>query len=356
MIAWPDAVAITICCTLAAAAWWQATIHGENERWAWIAGIFAGGAIAVHCSSALIFLALMTVSLAWMFWRHCDQRRAFLRAATIMTMLAIGIGCILCPPLSMALPISSCGNASLLMRGGVLEILGFVAFAAVPGLFFARKLRGFGPLAWLAGGCVLFGFLLGNGRLLFIAIPPICIAVVWTWMEMRRLPRRVLRVIIIAFAVILATTVLTPLFHSAAAIRLAVGIDDREHYLQDHEPTYRAAVVANEMLGPNAHILSQDENVLYFNCPVTSETFFRQTLRNMQEESDPKEQAKQMQEAGFTHLLLVDTATGPSCEPHEAPQSCDQQQQPYDPQQLLDDYLFHTADGAVRHYRLVSLK
>jgi hypothetical protein len=349
MIALPDTVALAVFCTLAAATWWQATVHGEDEPWIWAAGVFAGAAIAIHWVAAGWFLATLTASWAWMFWRQLDQRHFLLRGGSIMACVAVAIGCLCCPPSSMASNTVRHGNVSLWGHAEVLDFLGLLILAAVPGLFFTRRLRGFGPVACVAVGCVLLGCLFHENRLLSVAVPPACIAAVWAWMEMRRYPRPVLQVVAVAFVVIAATIVMTPLVHSYDAVRIALGFEDRENYLLEHEPTYRAAVVANEMLASDAHILSQDANTLYFNRPVMFEEAFHQRIGGNRRDIGIDEYARCVREAGFTHLLLAD-AVGVETSASRT------MWRPLDDNHLLDDYLFHKSDGTVCRYRLISLK
>ena len=92
---------------------------------------------------------------------------------------------------------------------------------------------------------------------------------------MTRFPRRALRMAAAAFATMLAATILVPLVQSRVALRVAVGLEDRDDYLLCREPTYRAAIVANHVLAANVHILSQEEGVLYFDRRVTLADAFR---------------------------------------------------------------------------------
>jgi hypothetical protein len=105
--------------------------------------------------------------------------------------------------------------------------------------------------------------------------------------------------------------------------------------------------VANHVLPPNAHILSQEEGVLYFDRRVTSADAFRRQSGEAPPGASPMEWAQRLCQAGFTHLLLADTIIG---------QSPDYDSPLCRPDNLLDAYLFRRADGTVRRYRLVVLK
>ncbi len=119
--------------------------------------------------------------------------------------------------------------------------------AAVPGLLFARRLRGLGTLLAVAGGYgVLWYLLRQNVRFLLPIVPLLAVAVVWVWIEMRRLPRLPRWIAAATFGVIVAATALVPLVRSRNQLAVAIGWESRRVYLLEHEPTYRAAAVANQ--------------------------------------------------------------------------------------------------------------
>lgn len=349
MSALPDAIALATLATLATAAWWQATIHNENGRWLILAGALAGGAIAVDWATAGLFFAAVALCWAAALWRQAEQRPLLLQGATITVGVALGVGGLhILPGLFLGGDTHS-GVTPNQLRGEVVDVLGFVVLAAAPGLFLSRKLRGMGPVVVTALACIALGCLKKDGRLLAAAVPSACVAAVWTWMEMRRFPRRALRTAGAAFALMLAATAAVPLLRSCDAVRVTLGLECRENYLLCREPTYRAAVVANEMLPSDARILSQEEGTLYFDRRVTSEDAFRRRIGDVEHRATSGELLQRLQETGFTHVLLAETVGNPTPVLYR----------PIGPladRDLLDSYPFRRPDGTLRRYRLVTLR
>ena len=61
----------------------------------------------------------------------------------------------------------------------------------LPGLLFARRLRGLGVLLVVAAAYFVMWFMLRqNVRFLFPIVPLAAVALVWVWMEMSRLSKR----------------------------------------------------------------------------------------------------------------------------------------------------------------------
>ena len=131
------------------------------------------------------------------------------------------------------------------------------------------------------------------------------------------------------------------------ALRVAVGLEDRDDYLLCREPTYRAAIVANHVLAADAHILSQEEGVLYFDRRVTLADAFRRQWGDPPPGATPMDWWNCLRDAGFTHCFWPASCFGQPSN-HDSP-LCR-------PDNLLDAYLFRCADGSLRRYRLVALK
>ncbi len=343
----PDAIALVTLGTLAMAAWWQATIQGANERWLLLAGLAAGGALAIDVWAACLWCAAIAATRSWALGRQPEQRQFLWRAAGLASSMAVGVGCLYHVPWTISAHATLPTTAPGPMRWEGLDFVGAALLAALPGLLLARRLRGLGPMVVVASACALLGQLEHDGRLLLAAVPPASVAAVWAWMEMTRFPRRALRMAAAAFATMLAATILVPLVQSRAALRVAVGLEDRDDYLLCREPTYRAAIVANHVLAANAHILSQEEGVLYFDRRVTLADAFRRQWGDPPPGATPMDWAQRLRDAGFTHLLLADAFVGQPSN-HDSP-LCR-------PDNLLDAYLFRCADGSLRRYRLVALK
>ncbi|MCX7429236.1 MAG: hypothetical protein NTW96_26865, partial [Planctomycetia bacterium] len=143
--------------------------------------------------------------------------------------------------------------------GGRGHQLGMLFLAALPGLFFARRLRGLGTLLSVAAAYGVLWFLLRqNVRFLFPIIPPASVAVVWVWIEIRRFPVPARRVATAIQAAVVVVFALVGLGRSHDRLAVAVGWEDRQSYLSRREPSFAAATVANLILEPVDHILIQD--------------------------------------------------------------------------------------------------
>ncbi len=391
-------VALAAMTTLAVAAWWRAQVNEEGRRWFVLAGLAAGGALGTKYL-ALLFAVAMAVAWLAAWIRRPQQRRALLQGATIAAVVAISVagpwylraawhrGNPFFPFLSEAfhradavadgrgtLPSSKSplgrtpkGLAmapwQITMQperfGGRGHQLGILMLAAVPGLFFTRRLRGLGMLLTIAGTYGLLWYLLRqNVRFLFPIVPLLSVAVVWVWMEMRRFPPPARWLTGVTFGVILAAMALVPLHRSYGSLAVAVGWETREDYLLRHEPTYEAAAVANDMLGPEAHLLSQDYRAFYFDHRVTRENIYRRYTHFDEEITEPSDFSRQLRCRGFTHLLLTEklAGDGPPCDSTlsrlaEAQWAGDRA----DELLKLTDYRFEDVEGNQWRYRLVML-
>jgi hypothetical protein len=244
--------------------------------------------------------------------------------------------------------------------GGRGHQLGVLLLAAAPGLLLCRRLRGLGTLLAVAAVYFVVWYLLRqNVRFLFPVVPPLAVATVWIWIAMRRFPPAARWIAAGTFAVVLIAFAAVPLARSRDQLAVAIGLEDREDYLIDHEPTYPAAAVANALLDPDDHLLSQDYRAFYFNCRVTRENVYRRDTHYDRAVTKPADLSRYLRNAGFTHLLLAETVAGRGIQ--------------YDPTLTrlaeaqwatgeaadlftLTDYQYHDADGAVRRYRLVMLR
>jgi hypothetical protein len=345
-----ESVALAALCTLALAAWAQAVIHGDDRRWLIVAGVAAGGALGVHYAAALLLPAVAGVW-AWMALRRTDRCRLLLQGATWAALIAVGAGTLYRLP-----SIWPAGKSAWLVStqaspAALPDHLGMVLLAAVPGVLVVRRLRGLGALlsAALIYAGLAFSFS-GDARLFFSAVPLLSVAAVWVWIELRRFPSAARWVGVAAFAMTIACSMSVSLVKSRDALAVALGLEDREDYLLRHEPTYVAATIANHVLRSDARLLSQERQAFYFDCPVTCESSLGRSIQNEPFSLSVQETVQRLRRAGFTHLLLAETApNGP--QPAVSPLS-----RVADATPTLTDYCFRAADGSVRHYRLVMLR
>ena len=393
-------VALAAMTTLALAAWWQAVVAQRGRRWFVLAGLAAGAALGTK-HLALVFAAAWAATWIGTVLRRDRQRRLLLQGAAVVAVVALSVGGIWYlraawyrgnPVFPFLSEVFRTGDIAEVPRletlpasksplgrdpvqlavapwqvtmhperfGGRGHQLGVLLLAALPGLWFCRRLRGLGILLGVAAAYGVLWFMLRqNVRFLYPAVPPLCVAAVWVWIEMRRFPASARRVAAASFTVVLIAMAAVPLVRARKHLAVAVGIEDREHYLVREEPTYRAAAVANVLLGPDDHILSQDYRAFYFDRRVTRENVYRRRTRYDEDVCEPLELGHRLRRAGFTHLLLAETVAGEGIQ-YDSTLSrlADAQLSTRATDDLckLTEYLFEDSDGAVRRYRLVELR
>jgi hypothetical protein len=340
-----ECVALAAFCTLGLAAWCQAMLHGGVRGWFVVAGIMAGGAWGIHDSAALLIL-IVAIASVWTAQRQIEHRRFLLHGGSIVVATALGIGlfCVI-PAIYFHAKWGNFGN-TLTSSAALPKYLGIVLLASAPGILLTRRLRGLGMLPWVAlAYCSLVLSLNGDPRLLFPAIPLLSITAVWVGIELRQFPRLARWVATAALLSALACNTVLSLERLPNTLSVALGLEDRKEYLLQHEPTYRAAAVANRMLRSNDRILSQEPGTFYFDCRVANNTIIPCPTGDRSSALSIEETVRQLQHEGITHLFLVDSENGDSPLHRVA-----------DAAVPVTDYHFRTADGSVRRYRLVSLR
>jgi hypothetical protein len=392
-------VALALLTTLALAAWWQAVVADGGRRWFLLAGLAAGGALGTKYLAA-VFAAAVAAHAAWLFVRSRCRRCAVLEGAAIVAVVAASVagpwyvraawhhqGNPVYPFLSEmfteSAPSDDCrtlppnksplGRSVLALAAAPWEVtmhperfggrghqLGVLFLAAAPGVLIARRLRGLGMFVAVAGAYSLLWFLLRqNVRFMLPAVPPLAVAVVWVWIEMRRMPTLPRRLAAGAFAAALAAYAAVGLMRSEGHVAVALGLESRPDYLAAHEPTWLAAEMSNGLLGPDAHLLSQDYRAFYFDCKVTRESLYRQRTGYDRQITDPSRLSRYLRSQGFTHLLLAENqgTAGIEYDP-TLTRLVEAQWAAGDELSLANrlEYRFIDADGAVRRYRLVLLQ
>jgi hypothetical protein len=140
-------------------------------------------------------------------------------------------------------------------------------------------------------------------------------------------------------------------------VRVAVGLESREQFLLQHEPTYRAAHFVNRRLPRDAHILSQDHRAFYFERAYTRENAFRRTTNYANRLPRASDLVPELWAAGFTHVLLADTDDAESPYNRTLSRLADAAQAAGDSRFVTClSYDFREASGARRRYRLVALR
>jgi len=392
-------LALAAMLTLALAAWWQAVVTEEDRRWYLVAGLAAGAALGIKHLALLAALALLPVW-AWMIYRSPGRRTAMLQGAAALAIVALSIGgpwyarsawyrgnpvypffCeVLGPaptggdPKQDSLPEA---KAPLARRPGAMALspwlvslyperfggrghqLGILFLAVLPGLVWARRLRGLGLLLAVAGTYwILWCLLRQNVRFLLPIVPILAIAVAWVCAEMGRLPLLPRVVGAWLVAIIVAATALVPLVRCRDQLAVAVGLEPRENYLHRREPTYAAAAAANQILLRDTRVLSQDHRTFYFNCPALRENVYRRATHYHEQLEGPDGFCRCLREQGFSHLLLAEKVEGPGIDYDPTLTRLAEAQMAADPKSLftLADYRFRDNDGALVRYRLLMLR
>ena len=393
-------VALALMTTLAVAAWWRAVVNEEGRRWFVLAGLAAGGALGTKYVAGL-FAAAMAASTVWVFCRRPQQRRLLAEGAAIVAVVAVSVGGLwyiraawyrgnpvyplfneilsraeapgtddfqTLPASKSPLGRTPWGAATAAWHvtmhperfGGRGHQLGVVLLATLPGILFTRRLRGLGILLGVAAAYWLVWYLLRqNVRFLLPAVPLVAVAVVWTWIEIRRFPTVPRRVVGAALAGMLVVYAAVGMARGHDRLAVALGLEGRQQYLTEHEPTWAAAEVANQIAGPEAHLLSQDYRGFYFNCRVTRENVYRRRTGYDRQITDPAGFSRRLRRAGFTHLLLAENLAGSGIRYDPTlSRLADAQWATGDDDSLvkLTEYRFRDSDGAVRRYRLVMLR
>ncbi len=345
-----ERTALAVFCTLALTAWWQAACHGGDQRWFIVAGLMAGSAWGIGNWAFFVILAVVA-TWAWSVFHYTEQRRFLMQGGAIALAVAVGVG-VLC-----RLPALWTGrflgewSFSPTWSFSVFNSWGLLLSAVVPGIFLVRKLRGLGFVLWTALIVLFFTALAGGDAMQSVAtIPLLSVAAVWVVIELGRFPRAARWVAAASLAVLMLCDMALPIVKMWDVAPLALGYDDREEFLLQREPTYRAAAVANRILRPDDHILSQERPSFYFNCRVTPEALLNRSLNGESLSCSTREAVERLRHEGYTHLLLMKNIAGGES------MNVSPLHRLADAGLTLTDYDFRTADGSVRRYRLVQLR
>jgi hypothetical protein len=337
-----ESVALAAFCTLGFTAWCQAMLHGGTRAWFIVAGLMAGGAFGIHDAAAMLALTVAVASI-WTARRQPEQQQFLRDGGSIAIAVALGVGflCLL-PAICFHVVWNDFDPARTSVAGWPKQ-LGMVLLAAGPGVVIARRLRGFAmPLLVATSYTGLIVWLGGDSRLLFPVVPLLCIGAVWVVIELQRFPRSARWAATAALLLAFACNAMLSLEWRSNALSVALGLEDRNDYLLQHEPTYRAAAIANRMLRADDRVLCPETGTFYFDCRVMHPS----TLRCPASDASGVEAAvRQLQQQGITHLFLAESASSSSPWHRVA-----------DAATPVTDYHFRTADGGLRRYRLVSLR
>lgn len=344
-----ESLALAAFWTLALTAWWRVVVHGGNERWLVVAGVMAGAALNIEARAVFLVLPLV-IHAIWIALRQPERRSVAIRGGAILTAVMLGLGA-----LHGAAALGTISHLRMpdFSRGGrsLVDCVGLASLAALPGLLMARRLRGLGIVVFTA---LFYTALVWTGdkgdRLQISASPLYCAAAVWVWIEVRRFPPTARWTAALAFAWIIASSAAPLAMRSPDTLWVALGFSDRDAYLLQHDPTYRAALIANRVLRPDAHVLSQDRRTFYFGCRVTWQDADQRLVRAAQSASSVREAVEILRREGYTHVLLAESPSRPK------PPSDSAGARLAEGTAVVTDYRFRTAEGGVCRYRLVALR
>lgn len=402
-------VAVAAIATLALSSWWRAAVDQEHPRWYLLAGWYAGGALAIKYVAILYITAMIVVTCVAVArrgrWRSLIAGGAaaaaiaasvcgpwYLRSAwhtgnPVYPFFENSLACIRqfslfsepkadrssfrsphSSPCTASIPHSAVRISSALSPwqltmhperfGGRGHQLGILFLATLPGLLLCRRLRGLRMLLSIGLLYFLGWYLLRpNVRFLLPIVPLLCVAVVWVWMECRRLPAGPRRCLVcLTAAMLLVSAAISPL-RARERWPVALGIESREAYLLRREPSYQAAAWANALLAPDARILSQEQRAFYFNIRVARENVFRRRTHYDRRLASPGLLSQTLRAAGFTHLLLAEGLGGGIHYNSTLSRLADQALSARrESMECLAECHVEVADGAVRRYRLIGLQ
>jgi hypothetical protein len=386
-------VGITLMTTLGLAAWWRTVVREEDPAWFVVGGLMFGSALAIKYV-ALLFLTVVAGATIYYCWKQPARRRLLVQGAIFMLIVAVctsgvwyaraawyrgnpvfpffqewlpNVDVALAPPKTVA-PRPALDLVAVPwqltmhpeVHGDRSQQLGALFLVGLPGLLILRRLRGVATLLWMSLAYALgWYWLQPNVRFLYPLLPLLCVPLVWVWREFRRLPKGPRWIAAGVMGALLCFGALIPLYRCRAHWAVACGWESKEQFLLRKEPSYAAASLANDLLGSDAHVLSQEHRAFYFQCRVTRENIYRRRTHYEQALESPAELSQQLRAAGFTHLLLAESENNRGiqyeatlsrlvaeqiAEGGEASLSC------------LGDYRYEDSDGAVRRYRLMMLR
>jgi hypothetical protein len=378
--------------TLALAAWWRGFFEEEHSHWYLLAGWFLGGALGTKHLALAFALAVTAVFTAWVC-RHGGARRALLGAATTFLVAAsvsglwylratwhcgnpvypffqdtiTGAGRATLPadkaPLGRG-PVNLARAPWLITMhperfGGRGHQLGVVFLAALPGLFIARRLRGLNLLWQIGLGYFVCWYLLRqNLRFLLPLVPLASTAVVWVWMESRRLPFWPRWLFTAAMAGVLSVNTAICFRRARDRAAVALGWESRDSYLSRCEPSYPIALWA-QALDPSMRLLSTEQRTFYFPGQATRENIYRRRTAYDRGLASPGDLSQRLQGDGFTHLLLAEVVSGSGIHYNQTlNQLIDAAVRDGAGASLecLAQHDGQDADGVVRRYRLIALR
>jgi hypothetical protein len=182
---------------------------------------------------------------------------------------------------------------------------GAVFLALLPGLALVRRPAGLTPLLGLALGHGLLWFTVRQDlRFLLPVVPILAVAVVVVIRGLAEVQRPSPAAACACLAALLAFQSLIVVKRARPCLAVAVGLQTREDYLAQHEPSYAVARFVNTQLPAGSRLISQDYRGFYFESDFVREAALRRRIPYA-ERGDALVDA--LANSGFTHVLLVES-------------------------------------------------
>ncbi len=285
--------------TLALAGMRQAVAEFARGRPAIAAGVVLGAAIATRPAGAVLAAALVLVHLysGWFSrWRR-DVLRAVGQLSVAATLTATPwlitqFARDWSMPTAAALP--------------ALAMLGPLLAGAAGGILFVRRVRGLNQIVLVLAVYLTLAVLFWPTGWWSIVVPLASVAGAWVWFEVRRLPASVGAAVgMMALLVVVTSTI--PILQ-AARVRwpVACGWQSRHAFLLEHEPTYRAASLLNQICAQDQRLYSQDARSYYFSCLTTRRPRNSGAKSLRQVPPDAADELSWATGEGYSYLLLAE--------------------------------------------------
>jgi hypothetical protein len=246
--------------------------------------------------------------------------------------------------------------------GGRSHQLGPVFLMVLPGLVFARRLRGLDSYLGIALAYALVWFLLRqNARFLFPIIPLLAVGVTWGVIESRRMPRSPQIVAYAALVLVLASHAAIGLYRARDKLAVAAGWESRHEYLARVEPSFAAATIINRLAGAKARVLSQDYRGFYFDGQFVRESVYRRVTGYDRLLPNPTGLSGHLKQRGFTHLVLKEPLAAGVPHDRTLLDRVESELSAYDNPAFgsllpIANYLVTDADGLSCRYRVVLIR
>ena len=300
------AVPAAACGLLAATAWQNACQQRHSGKWAILAGVAVGSVLSGIGLPAALLFTLLALTHGAAAAVNSGPGRHWSRVRLLCAAIALTASLCLLPHWLLERTTSLPGRPvpDTWPVGGVTILM----VVLLPGLLWAglpERLR----TAWVAvPAYILFTLpLIGRPAVYLVLVPLLATAAVWVLNEMGRLPAAPRRVATAALVVGAMATLAAPVVQFSRALTAVATADGRDAYLDDREPVWSAAVVANCVMPPRAHLLSQADGAFYFDRRVTTAASLDRWIEGQAEANGTSQWAARLRAAGYTHVLLVDS-------------------------------------------------